>query len=390
MWRIVVFFVLVCSLGLNFYFFMKLNIPSVEGRIQGSNQQHSVFNQTLASTEKKQNDGSSLLDSELKLVKQVKTAIKAHDFYLARFLIIALANDNESVLPEVKKLWLQATKILIKEGLFNYVEDSINAYLDFKPNDIDFLYLRVDSYLQQELFIGAITTAYEIKYHVFNEAKKRTVLLYARQLVQQQIDVLIRNSLWLELIDMIEHVSILDPEDPNLQWFFSQAHFKIGEFELAKNAVQPLLTQSNYQVKAEGLLSKINLALRKPESIQLNRHGEHFIVQGTINNAFDVSLMLDTGASISLLSEQAFEQLSQYAEVDYVKELQLNTAGGQITASIYKVAEFEIQGYVLEDFIFAVSPFSSANNDGLLGMNYLSAFDFHIDQTNNLLILTNK
>jgi predicted aspartyl protease len=113
-------------------------------------------------------------------------------------------------------------------------------------------------------------------------------------------------------------------------------------------------------------------------------------VQAVMNDTFKVSLMLDTGASISLLSERAFEALSRYSEVVYVKDLQLNTAGGIVTTSIYQVDQFTIQGYTINDFIFAVSPYVGEGNDGLLGMNFLSAFDFYIDQNNNLLILKNK
>jgi hypothetical protein len=70
--------------------------------------------------------------------------------------------------------------------------------------------------------------------------------------------------------------------------------------------------------------------------------------------------MLDTGASISLLSERAFEALSQFSEVAYIKDINLNTAGAQVTTLIYQVNEFS------------------------------KSFDFHIDQNNSLLILKNK
>ena len=169
-----------------------------------------------------------------------------------------------------------------------------------------------------------------------------------------------------------------------------RAQYQLGEFEYARDAIQPLLTEPNYKIKALALLAEIETALRKPQSIPLSRQGEHFIVQALMNDTFNVSLMLDTGASISLLSESAFEALSQYSQVLYIEDVNLNTAGGTVTASIYQVAEFSIQGYIVNDFVFAVSPFISKSNDGLLGMNFLSAFDFHIDQKNNLLILKNK
>lgn len=395
--RYVFFVVLLCSIGLNIYLFLQINVLTIEKKLavttyQQSSHKHkpASSNQQFATTTIKDNDALLVRDNHTQQAEQIKAAIKAHDFYLAKFLVINLTNEEAKILTEVRGFWLQATQKLINESEFNKAEDSFNVYLYFQPNDLDFLYLRVESQLQQKLYLEAITHAYEIQHHVFDETKQQGVILYARKLVQQQIDVFVDNNLWLELISFIEQVSVLDPEDLNLQWVFAQTQYHIGEYNFAKSAVEPLLSQPNFKVKAEALLSEINLALRKPESIQLKRSGEHFIVQGTMNNIFNVSLMLDTGASISLLSEQAFEQLNQYAAVDYIKQVELNTAGGSITASIYQVAEFEIQGYVLEDFIFAVSAFSTGDNDGLLGMNYLSAFDFHIDQANDLLLLKNK
>ncbi len=93
--------------------------------------------------------------------------------------------------------------------------------------------------LAAKVFIKAITSAYEMQHHVFNEAKQSSVILDARQLVQQQIDVFIKNNLWLELKGVTEQVSILGPEDANLQWFFAQAQYQFGEYTHAKNAVKP-------------------------------------------------------------------------------------------------------------------------------------------------------
>jgi clan AA aspartic protease (TIGR02281 family) len=151
-----------------------------------------------------------------------------------------------------------------------------------------------------------------------------------------------------------------------------------------------LLIAPNYKVKANALLTKMQRALREPESIQLTKQGEHFIVQATINDSLTVSLMIDTGASISLLSEQAFAEVEQYTQVNYLQDITLNTAGGVVTASIYQAESLSIQGYLVSDFVFAVSEHVGSSNDGLLGMNYLRAFEFTIDQRNNLLILKNK
>jgi clan AA aspartic protease (TIGR02281 family) len=396
MWRVALLIGFSCSVVLNVYLFMELSIRTIENKFQ---QKSGVHLQQPATQIKKdqiednKKDNYSDIEgtqSVQQLAKSIKNSINGKDYFNASYLITTLANDHKAELSDVRLFWLDATQALIQQKLFTHAENSISAYLSFQSDDSDFLYQQVDLYWQQKLPLLAIRYAYEVQYHVFNEVENRAVVNYARQLVQQQVDVLITNNLWLELRSLIEEVLLFDSQNPNLQWLLVRAQYQLGEFEYARNAIEPLLNQPNYKIKAQALLAEIETALREPQSISLSRQGEHFIVQALINDTFNVSLMLDTGASISLLSEPAFEGLSRYSEVVYVKDLQLNTAGGIITASIYQVDQFTIQDYIINDFIFAVSPYVSEGNDGLLGMNYLSAFDFYIDQNNSLLILKNK
>ncbi len=393
MWRIALFIGLICSVAFNVYLFMQLNMRTIEqefqqdvsvpfqqGAVHMKKADYSVKNKVIESDSAK----------SFQQVANIKKAIKAKDYFNASFLINTLANSDEAKLPEVRLFWLHATKTLIQQKLFTDADNSISAYLAFQPDDGEFLYQQVDLYWQQQLPLLAIQHAYEVQYHVFTEVEKRNVINAARALVQQRIDVLTKNDLWLELRDLIEEVMLFDPQHLNFQWILIRAQYQLGEFEYARNAIEPLLNQPNYKIKAQALLAKIEAALRKPQSIPLSRQGEHFIVPALINDNFNVSLMLDTGASISLLSEPTFEALRQYSDVVYIEDLRLNTAGGMVTASIYQVAEFAIQGYIVNDFIFAVSPFVSEGNDGLLGMNFLRNFDFHIDQNNSRLILKNK
>jgi len=397
MWRTALFIGFICSVMLNVYLFIQLNVFSIEQKLQ-----QDVSVQPLQRLAKQTKNKIKHIDNTYdiestknaqQVVNKIKQAINDKDYFDARFLINTLANDYETEVAqvaEVRLFWLQTIEALIQQKLFIHAEASISAYLVFEPDDSDFLYLQVDLYWQQQLALLAIKHAYEVQYHVFNEVKNRNAMNFSRSLVQQFADGLIKNNHWLELRNLVEEVTVFDPQNLNLQWLFVRAQFQLGEFEYAREAIEPLLSEPNYKIKALALLAEIEVALRKPQSIPLNRQGEHFIVQALMNDTFKVSLMLDTGASISLLSEPAFEVLNQYSEVLYVKDVNLNTAGGTITASIYQVAEFAIQDYIVNDFVFAVSSFVSEGNDGLLGMNFLKHFDFHIDQNNGLLVLKNK
>ncbi|MEY8214432.1 MAG: retropepsin-like aspartic protease [Colwellia sp.] len=394
MWRIALFIGLICSVALNVYFFTQLNVRTIEKKIQ---QEASVYPQQRSAHREKnkvkdidKGHYAESTKSSQQITSKIKKAINTKDYFYAGFLINSLANDYEAELPAVRLFWLHATEALIQQKLFTHAENSISAYLEFQPDDGDFLYQQVDLYWQQQLPLTAIKHAYEVQYHVFTEVKNRDAVNFARKLVQQQVDVLINNHLWLELRELVDEVILFDPQNLNLQWMFVRAQYQLGEFDYARNALEPLLNQPNYKIKARALLAEIEAVLRKPQSIPLTRQGEHFIVPALINDTFNVSLLLDTGASISLLSESVFEVLSQNSDVVYIKDLQLNTAGGRVTASIYQIAEFEIQGYIVNDFVFAISPYVSKGHDGLLGMNFLKNFDFHIDQNDSLLILKNK
>jgi len=410
MYRISFFILLFCSLSLNAYLFIQLSERSIENTLQ----QATNFYYQLGAAQVQQNIGknennnnndvgseSNNTDLSQQIVNKIKSAINAKDYYKASFFINALANDHNAELPEVRLFWLHTTEALIQQKLFTDAEESISAYLAFQPDDSDFLYQQINIFQQKQQPLLAIKHAYEIQYHVFTEVENNTALNFARKLVQQQAEILINKNHWFELNSLVEEVLIFDPQNVDLQWLVARAQYQLGEFNYARDVLKPLLSQPNYKIKAQTLLADIDIALRKPESIPLVRHGEHFIVQALMNDSFNVSLMLDTGASISLLSESAFDALSQNSNVVYLEDLKLNTAGGTVTASIYQVAEFAIQGYVVNDFVFAVSPYfvnsnESTNigkredNDGLLGMNFLRNFDFYIDQNNNLLILKNK
>ncbi|MEI6894150.1 MAG: retropepsin-like aspartic protease [Colwellia sp.] len=417
MWRVALFISLVCSLSLNVYLFLQLNVYVLEKKIQQDPHvriqskpyvaqiKKNFLNPSQANTHAKINSGDISDIHNVKPIRaqhragKIKKAIQSKEYITASFLMKNFIIDDTGNIDEIafaaelsalRLFWLQTSQGLIEHTLFTDAENSISAYLEFERDDVDFLYLQVDLYKQQHLSLLAIKQAYEVQYHVFNEVKKGNVIEFARDLVQQQAEVLINKGLWFELRELVEEVLLLDPDNLNLQWLIGRAQYQLGDFEYALNAIEPLLNHANYKIKAQSLLAKIESALRKPESIPLSRQGEHYIVQALINDRFTLSLLLDTGASISLISERAFSALNRYAETTYIKDIQLGTAGGQITASLYQVSEFAIQGYVVNDFVFAVSPFVSKHNDGLLGMNFLRNFDFYIDQNNNSLMLKNK
>ena len=71
----------------------------------------------------------------------------------------------------------------------------------------------------------------------------------------------------------------------------------------------------------------------------------------------------------------------------------INTAGGLVQAPIYQFNSFAIDSFAAESYRVSDMQFvvmnldENSGGDGLLGMNFLRAFTFQIDQRNNLLLL---
>lgn len=120
--------------------------------------------------------------------------------------------------------------------------------------------------------------------------------------------------------------------------------------------------------------------------VTLLRNGSHFIVEATLNQS-EVRLLLDTGASLTILSSEVARALGLQA-IDVQQTVVINTANGTTEAQLYRIESIAVG-------VFDVSPVDIAVVDqlaiegasGLLGMNFLEHFDFRIDQEHAELFL---
>ena len=109
-------------------------------------------------------------------------------------------------------------------------------------------------------------------------------------------------------------------------------------------------------------------------------------IQGTA-----VALLIDTGASMTTLSQKAFQTLSINHNFDLLGQRMFNTANGIAKGNIYQVDSLTLGRFTLAGIQIAVLDFSmSGGVDGLLGMNILANFRFHIDQETQMLYLADR
>lgn len=127
-----------------------------------------------------------------------------------------------------------------------------------------------------------------------------------------------------------------------------------------------------------------------PKGIDVNKKNGHFFVDAVLNDNVSVTLLLDTGASMVLISRRVAEDLGIKTD-NIVATIDLSMADGRkVKAKRVTLKSVRIKNVEAKDVSAAVFNEDSGGmgtEDGLLGMSFLSRFDFRIDQDNNKLIL---
>ena len=132
-------------------------------------------------------------------------------------------------------------------------------------------------------------------------------------------------------------------------------------------------------------VGETNANLKRP--IPLKQFGDQYVVAASLSNN-PVALLIDTGASVTAISKQYFDNLSNRYKINYLGRFSIGTAGGSIMAPIYQFQELTINHVTVQNLPVVILPMRSIENaDGLLGMNFLREFDFKIDQRQSIMFI---
>ena len=161
--------------------------------------------------------------------------------------------------------------------------------------------------------------------------------------------------------------------------------------EDARAYIEQLLNSDEFYQQATELLATLEKRTQGQQAVTLVKRGAHYVVSGHFDGQTQVALMIDTGASLSVLSQRRFDQLSGWLFPEYVRNANMNTAGGIVNAPIYRFEQFQIGNYQVKNIEFVVMELSQLGKaDGLLGMNFLQNFVFMIDQEKHKLFLKHR
>ncbi len=298
-----------------------------------------------------------------------------------------LLYSNEVDAKAVRDDWLSLAQSWLNDKKLSKLSPFLSLFTAAQPYDLDFLALDAE----RQAAVGDIATAVDSYYFITNNSfepnKQQFWFTRIYQLTELYYKQLFEQEAWPLIIETSEHWLDKD-EQASYYYALAYALFQVKSYYQASANLRPIMDDSRFQVKAQDLQDKIDKAMQGERLVALTKRGAHYVLPAVISEQGSVQLMLDTGASYTVVSNERFNDISSQINYEYIDELTMNTAGGRASASRYKVSAFQIDQFVLEDFTLVVMDLHALKGaDGLLGMNFFNHFKFRIDQDEDQLIL---
>lgn len=122
--------------------------------------------------------------------------------------------------------------------------------------------------------------------------------------------------------------------------------------------------------------------------VPLERIGSLFVVTILVNDTRSARLILDTGASHTILSRTIARDLDLWSQRP-AASVTMHTAGGAVQADLMQIDSIRIGGVDVRQSIAAIHDLPDAPPDieGLLGLSVLGHFEVTLDTARNRLLL---
>jgi len=310
--------------------------------------------------------------------------------FLQRYAKIR-SEASETVNAKYRQLVIQQVTLLRNQNLHGNAYKLLRAYLETEYDDVDALVLMASLLQSQGNYLAAIDSLYKARSYAHRIDKIEQTNQSIRSLVTAVRERLTKRSDQLALLELYGRLTELEPEYALNYIGLAEAHIALGNNEDARRALSLANLDPQMSRRTGELLNRINQAplldIDNTSAVSLRRSGDQFMVEASLNNSIEVTLLLDTGASLSIISYETLARLGispdQAEKVGW-----FSTANGVVQAPIVSLAGFTVGGHIAENIEVGVMDVSESGAiDGLLGMNFLKLFKFYIDQGENKLHL---
>ena len=360
-------------------------------------QEKPVVTQQLATTNSAPSPAIKPIDSDtVDSAPTTTSALTSAQQYFEQGLFIEaiaaleqLQREDEDAANKLKQQWMAVLESWVKEKKFSGLDAFIEAFLARFPYDLIVMEVQAESWVARGQVTAAINQYHALISNTFNITQEEYYQSRIHHLGSEQLSAFKSNEAWQSVVNFADQLRQQEPDYPPYLLAQAEAYVRLEQFDPARQLLEQLLEISLYREQARSLLAEIDRLLLRESAIKLEPMGEHYLVSGLINDDLPIRLMIDTGASVSVITRARFDEIESWAAPEYQGESLINTAGGQVRAPVYRFERFQIDEFYINDVSFVVMDIQEMSDyHGLLGMNFLKQFKFSIDQANNLLILS--
>lgn len=258
------------------------------------------------------------------------------------------------------------------------------------PDHIDAAMVLVQRDIDNEHFRQAVGRLAVLESYQVENSHRDRVTREARKIAREALIRLTIKNDQAEIRGLLAMLIEIEPEQSEWRYSLAGVEKDLGNLESALTNLTFILYDPVYGGRASKLYDEIlqDINLAEYVEIPLRKSGRQYLVNVNMNLNQEITMVLDTGATISAVDSEILRSIG--VNVENGRPVLLNTAGGQIQARIVRLNSIGVGGQVLTGFDVASLDTAAMNGMGLLGIDYLDRFSFVIDDRKRRLYLRRK
>ena len=331
-----------------------------------------------------------------------KKQLTAHNYVAAIDIYQVSLDANDTGDLGLKPLLMEHIEMLISSSSQSQFTELTELYLSVFYDDIDVL-LSLAKFNRSTGFLAeAAAILHLVKSYAYTNRDKITVEATIDDFISQVHTDLVSADDLFGLANIYQQMHRLNLLTPMHRLRQAQLSIQTGSMASAREILADLIQEPSVSAEAEQIMlnhqqelslgkgNKMAMKNGYSDQIILARRGNQYLADLEIQDT-KVALLIDTGASMTTLSQQAFQTLSNNHTFNLLGQRIFNTANGIAKGNIYQVDSLTLGRFTMAGIQIAVLDFSMPDGvDGLLGMNILANFRFHIDQKAQMLYLADR
>jgi len=331
-----------------------------------------------------------------------KKQLTAHNYVAAIDIYQVSLDANDTGDLGLKPLLMEHIEMLISSSSQSQFTELTELYLSVFYDDIDVL-LSLAKFNRSTGFLAeAAAILHLVKSYAYTNRDKITVEATIDDFISQVHTDLVSADDLFGLANIYQQMHRLNLLTPMHRLRQAQLSIQTGSMASAREILADLIQEPSISAEAEQIMlnhqqelslgkgNKMAMKNGYSDQIVLARRGNQYLADLEIQDT-KVALLIDTGASMTTLSQQAFQTLSNNHTFNLLGQRIFNTANGIAKGNIYQVDSLTLGRFTMAGIQIAVLDFSMPDGvDGLLGMNILANFRFHIDQKAQMLYLADR